>query len=72
MSSACYLPRKAATLVTCLLFSHLVTLKMGNIHVHVELSVFQFVHIAPCPVTGHHLKELAPSTLHTLYSYKHW
>ena len=26
-------------------------------HVQMELPVFQFVPIAPCPVAGHHLKE---------------
>jgi len=29
-------------------------------HVQTELPVPQFVPIAPCPVTGHHWKELGP------------
>lgn len=76
MSSACYLPRETATLVTAYpshsLFLYLVALKVFLSHIHVELSVFQLVPIAPCPAIGYHLKEPGPihftSTLYIFIS----
>lgn len=38
------------------------------LHVQVELRIFQFVHIAPCPVTGHHWKESGPIFLTSMCS----
>ena len=32
-------------------------------HIQVEVPVWQFVPVAPCPVTGHHRKEPGPVLL---------
>ena len=32
-------------------------------HVQMELPMLQFVHVAPCPVAGHHSKEFGPILL---------